>query len=171
MAACNDLTLDLCTRYPHSWVAWCSVKYEVCLTFLHMNDSGNWTTNLSFLSPTPCPLDYVLHNYMLLFLQILTLKVLNFWKFTSYCSGGSSASSYLTDPTSPIPSHCASIVVTSTLRVDLSGAGLHAYETSDGTRISRIYCIIIVIIKLYCFSTLALFSQIKTNGFLLLANK
>ena len=31
--------------------------------------------------------------------------------------GGSSASSYLADPTSPIPSHCASIVVTSTLRV------------------------------------------------------
>ena len=31
--------------------------------------------------------------------------------------GGSSAGSYLTDPTSPIPSHCASIVVTSTLRV------------------------------------------------------
>ena len=30
---------------------------------------------------------------------------------------GSSAGSYLTDPTSPIPSHCASIVVTSTLRV------------------------------------------------------
>ena len=33
-------------------------------------------------------------------------------------SGGSSASSYLADPTSPIPSHCASIVVTSTLRVN-----------------------------------------------------
>ena len=31
--------------------------------------------------------------------------------------GRSSASSYLADPTSPIPSHCASIVVTSTLRV------------------------------------------------------
>ena len=30
--------------------------------------------------------------------------------------GGSSAGSYLADPTSPIPSHCASIVVTSTLR-------------------------------------------------------
>ena len=29
--------------------------------------------------------------------------------------GGSSAGSYLADPTSPIPSHCASIVVTSTL--------------------------------------------------------
>ena len=28
--------------------------------------------------------------------------------------GGSSAGSYLADPTSPIPSHCASIVVTST---------------------------------------------------------
>ena len=31
--------------------------------------------------------------------------------------GGSSAGSYLADPTSLIPSHCASIVVTSTLRV------------------------------------------------------
>ena len=31
--------------------------------------------------------------------------------------GGSSAGSYLADPTSPIPSHCASVVVTSTLRV------------------------------------------------------
>ena len=34
--------------------------------------------------------------------------------------GGSSAGSYLADPTSPIPSHCASIVVTSTLRVKLT---------------------------------------------------
>ena len=33
--------------------------------------------------------------------------------------GGSSAGSYLADPTSPIPSHCASIVMTSTLRVNL----------------------------------------------------
>ena len=31
--------------------------------------------------------------------------------------GGSSAGSYLADLTSPIPSHCASIVVTSTVRV------------------------------------------------------
>ena len=31
--------------------------------------------------------------------------------------GGSSAGSYLADPTSPIPSHCAAIVATSTLRV------------------------------------------------------
>ena len=34
--------------------------------------------------------------------------------------GGSSAGSYLADPISPIPSHCASIVMTSTLRVKLS---------------------------------------------------
>ena len=33
--------------------------------------------------------------------------------------GGSSAGSYLADPTSPIPFHCASIVATSTLRVKL----------------------------------------------------
>ena len=33
--------------------------------------------------------------------------------------GGSIAGSYLADPTSPIPSHCASIVVTSTLRVNM----------------------------------------------------
>ena len=32
--------------------------------------------------------------------------------------GGSSAGSYLTNPTSPHPSHCASIVATSTLRVN-----------------------------------------------------
>ena len=31
--------------------------------------------------------------------------------------GGSSAGSYLADPTSPIPSHCASIFVASTVRV------------------------------------------------------
>ena len=37
--------------------------------------------------------------------------------------GGSSAGSYLTDPTSPIPSHCASIVATSTLRVKTYGSG------------------------------------------------
>ena len=37
--------------------------------------------------------------------------------------GGSSAGSYLADPTFPIPSHCASIVVTSTLRVKKHEAG------------------------------------------------
>ena len=34
--------------------------------------------------------------------------------------GGSSAGSYLDNPTSPIPSHSASIVATSTLRVNIT---------------------------------------------------
>ena len=38
--------------------------------------------------------------------------------------GGSSAGSYLADPTSPILSHCASIVMTSTLRVNLGRVGM-----------------------------------------------
>ena len=58
---------------------------------------------------------------------MLTLKVLNFWKFTSYCSlkplwsGMGEVVPACTSPTlyAPIPSHCASIVVTSTLRVKL----------------------------------------------------
>ena len=37
--------------------------------------------------------------------------------------GGSSAGSYLADPTSPIPSHCASIVATSTVKVNHSDQG------------------------------------------------
>ena len=37
----------------------------------------------------------------------------------NFVHGGSSAGSYLADPTSPIPSHCASIVATITLRVNI----------------------------------------------------
>ena len=36
--------------------------------------------------------------------------------------GGSSTGSYLANPTSPIPFHCASIVATSTLRVNIKKA-------------------------------------------------
>ena len=79
---------------------------------------------------------WLLHQY-----KWLTLKVLNFWKFTSYCSlktlmvghGGSSAGSYLADPTSPIPSHCASIVATSTVRVNT------IHEQSDPRNIMVIH--------------------------------
>ena len=39
--------------------------------------------------------------------------------------GGSSAGSYLADPTSPIPSHCASIFATSTLRVNVHAGYIH----------------------------------------------
>ena len=47
--------------------------------------------------------------------------------------GGSSAGSYLTDPTSPIPSHCASVAMASTLRVNrdsdcTSNCSLYFYQ-------------------------------------------
>ena len=54
--------------------------------------------------------------------------------------GGSSAGSYLADPTSPIPSHCASIVVTNTLRVK----GLFSVEC---------YVFVIIVGTLSCFKT------------------
>ena len=43
--------------------------------------------------------------------------------------GGSSAGSYLANPTSPIPFHCASIVATSTLRV--KGHSFHGWGTLE----------------------------------------
>ena len=58
--------------------------------------------------------------------------------------GGSSAGSYLADPTSPIPSHCASIVATSTLRVNqchlLPTLHVHVdYGSWDTTSDMKIY--------------------------------
>ena len=50
--------------------------------------------------------------------------------------GGSSADSYLADPTSPIPSHCASIVATSTFRVNLLAVIGCAQITSHPTSLS-----------------------------------
>ena len=44
--------------------------------------------------------------------------------------GGRSAGSYLADPTSPIPSHCASIVATSTVRVNVGIKPVKANFTS-----------------------------------------
>ena len=44
--------------------------------------------------------------------------------------GESSAGSYLADPTSPIPSHCASIVTTSTLRVLFNSPGSLSHTAS-----------------------------------------
>ena len=50
--------------------------------------------------------------------------------------GGSSAGSYLADPTSPIPSHCASIVATSIVSVndednDDSDVTMRIYEEKN----------------------------------------
>ena len=48
----------------------------------------------------------------------VVINILNNQRNNTVGHAGSSAGSYLADPTSPIPSHCASIVVTSTLRVN-----------------------------------------------------
>ena len=85
-------------------------------------------------------------------LTLLTLKVLNFWKLTSYCNlkplwsgmGGSSAGSYLTDPTSPIPSYCASIVTTSTVKVKWNSLCHHKVHHSEIPPYSDQKCICIV---------------------------
>ena len=54
--------------------------------------------------------------------SVLTLKVLNFWIFISYCSLKPLWSGMgEVVPARTIPSHCASIVMTSTLRVKRSG--------------------------------------------------
>ena len=95
---------------------------EFWLLLQHALDSSCKWWNILILGNNPC----VWHCPTLTSEHTLTLKVLNFWKFTSYCSlkplwsgmGGSSAGSYLADPTSPIPSHCVSIVATSTVRVN-----------------------------------------------------
>ena len=42
--------------------------------------------------------------------------------------GGSSAGSYLADPTSPIPSHCALIVTATTLRVNIHKLHVMIYQ-------------------------------------------
>ena len=44
--------------------------------------------------------------------------------------GGSSAGSYLADPTSPIPAHCASIAVTGTVRVKVQTLASDVQDTS-----------------------------------------
>ena len=56
---------------------------------------------------------------------------------------GSSAGSYLADPTSPILSHCASIVATSTVRVNdyifmMFGVTLEYYDSRLNPLVHRI---------------------------------
>ena len=53
--------------------------------------------------------------------------------------GGSSAGSYLADPTSSIPSYCASIVATSTLRVKYCGV-------TEGKSLWRLNCTYIALL-------------------------
>ena len=91
MAACNNWS-NLGSHYR--WVDQGSVEYEACPTLLHVTSTGNRTPNLLILSPMPYPLGHISvtlipqATFMNVTYQvyILTLKVLNFWKFTSYCS-------------------------------------------------------------------------------------
>ena len=57
--------------------------------------------------------------------------------------GGSSAGSYLADPTSPIPSHCTSIVATSTLRVKPLLSNLLLKNNAVLLNLSTTYCVVI----------------------------
>ena len=54
--------------------------------------------------------------------------------------GGSSAGSYLADPTSPIPSHSASIVATRTLRVNITEQMSQDFE-GDRDVYQDIFCL------------------------------
>ena len=76
--------------------------------------------------------------------------------------GGSSAGSYLADPTSPIPSHCASTVATSTLRVN-----------SDAILSRQVHQVVFicshvdnvdVVFTLKCSSKPVLYQMINTPG-------
>ena len=126
-------TLDLCTRYPLrlDGPRQCGIR-SLPDTSTH---GQQWESNprpsdleSNALSIRPYAPLHMLPVHYLIFPVTITLKVLNFWKFVfkwsgwifdCYCSlkpfmlghGGSSASSYLADPTSPIPSHCAVMIL------------------------------------------------------------
>ena len=67
--------------------------------------------------------------------------------------GGSSADSYLADPTTPIPSHCASIVATSTLRVNCNH-NIPARPSGSAKLLTimtkcAVYCAVVLLTLLY----------------------
>ena len=62
---------------------------------------------------------------------------------------GSSAGSYLADPTSPMPSHCASIVATGTVRVNISQKVL----TSMGKKKKKFFSVL-------CYNSVFVFTII-----------
>ena len=66
--------------------------------------------------------------------------------------GGSSASSYLSDPTSPLPSHCASIVTTSTLRVSVCTVCYHGVACLHLQRINFITLLFMISIVLFAIT-------------------
>ena len=74
--------------------------------------------------------------------------------------GGSSAGSYLTDPTSPIPSHCASIVVTSTVRVNN-----YKEQTFSNKAMSHVNVVQLSARKINCLQQLLVHLRIFGNNF------
>ena len=63
------------TRYPFLELEW-----EVCLTLLHNNGSGNWTPDLSILS-----LKWGLKPYLLCQILPISFKFLDYYQVTSVC--------------------------------------------------------------------------------------
>ena len=129
----------------------------------HLGDSRNTISNIAVYSEfTSCiaQMHCVFYCATNTIISHLTLKVLNFWKLTSYCSvktfmvghGGSGAFSYLADPTSPIPSHCASIV-SSTVRVNISWITSCMVVTLDTWNVYQFkgYSFLIYIVSLVSF--------------------
>ena len=140
------LTLIKSLHWPGVWFFQNQQRHlNRCVQYVEVVNKRRWSTLQIHIVKTTCS---VLTSNLTNF-HLLTLKVLNFWKVTSYCTletlmvghGGSSAGSYLANPTSPIPSHCASIVVTSTVRVNMR---LCSYETTPNyisIHFNIIYCI------------------------------
>ena len=92
----------------------------LCLYSIQVINSVQWCKRENHIDQS----FHIIHSF--LSLRSITLKVLNFWKCSKKWNGwiswqllqlktllvghgGSSAGSYLADPTSPIPSHCAVI--------------------------------------------------------------
>ena len=75
--------------------------------------------------------------------------------------GGSSAGSYLADPTSPIPTHCAPIVATSTLRVKLCKlCQAYVEHTNVDTGLINLYARISCMFECIVFQCMCVSSQI-----------
>ena len=79
---------------------------------------------------------------------------------------GCSAGSYLADPASPIPSHCASIVVTSTLRVmRFFFCTLSFKYIRQNTRTENMRVIVAQVILTCCLFWLPLWPHFCGNAF------
>ena len=110
----------------HVWPYRCSF---LCLqiTRADIRPQLSWVVSLVITDGHFLSARYYYATFIKFYCQLLTLKVLNFWKFASYCSlkplwlgmGEAVPARTSLDPTFSIPSHCASIITTSTLKVNI----------------------------------------------------